>query len=225
MRSRKSSKGSRNSDLKANNSWQKPQPSAKIQASVTGFWANSMNWRKPEDSLRVNLRFIEQMIQNCWHKNGLKPERPSKPPIDGPTMFSPSSPIARAIFQLTAASSMNSFRFPTTSTTFKRNKGALFTKVHCSGAVSFNLLLQLKDSVKKGLRSGRTSGNVNIHRNDPIASPHHGIGIMVITTPVSATTHTDYPTWFRHLVIHFSQSRCHFICKCPRYNHNITLSR
>ena len=46
---------------------------------------------------------------------------------------------------------------------------------------------------------------------------------MVVPTAIGTTSHWYHPSWFGHLVVHFSQGRRHFICQCACYNHNVWL--
>ena len=101
----------------------------------------------------------------------------------------------------------------------------LFTKIHCRGSSLFNLLLQLKNSVKESLSRWRTSRNVNIHRDNPVAPSHNRIRIVIIPPTIGTTSHTNNPPRFRHLIINLPQSRSHFISKRPRHDHDITLPR
>ena len=37
-------------------------------------------------------------------------------------------------------------------------------------------------------------------------------------------SHRNDPSWFRHLIIHFSKSWCHLVCQCTGNYHNIRLT-
>ena len=56
-----------------------------------------------------------------------------------------------------------------------------------AGAADFPL--QKQDAVHQRLGGGRATGDINIHRHDAVAAPHHGIGIMIIAAAIGAAAH------------------------------------
>lgn len=93
------------------------------------------------------------------------------------------------------------------------------------GILPLDFLLKLHESVKQSLRSGRASRDVNIDRNNTIASPDNRVGIMVVAAAVGATAHADNPPGLRHLIVDFPQSGCHFVGKRACDNHAVGLPR
>ena len=53
-------------------------------------------------------------------------------------------------------------------------------------------LPQLKNAVHKSLGCWRASGNIDIDRDDPIATANHRVRIVIIASSVCATAHGDY---------------------------------
>lgn len=41
--------------------------------------------------------------------------------------------------------------------------------------------------------------DIYIDRDNAIATPNNWIGVMIVASPISTTTHRNYPTGFRHL--------------------------
>ena len=88
-----------------------------------------------------------------------------------------------------------------------------------------NLLLQLKDTIQQRLRRRRTPRHINIHRNNPINTPHHTITIMIVPATIRATSHANHPSGLWHLIVALQNSRSHFIGDCACNDHDIRLAR
>ena len=93
------------------------------------------------------------------------------------------------------------------------------------GVVATNLVLQLDDPVEQGLGGGRTPGNVDVHRDDPVAPAHDGIRVVVIAPAIRAGSHRNHPTGLRHLVIDLPQSRGHLVAERTGDDHDVGLAR
>lgn len=87
----------------------------------------------------------------------------------------------------------------------------------------------IKESINKQIHGGGGEKNkmregLQVYRYDSVTSTYDRIRVMIITSTISTRSHTDDPTRFRHLIINFTQCRCHFVGKCTSYNHNIRLT-
>lgn len=111
----------------------------------------------------------------------------------------------------------------TMSRTFKLN--SLLSVPHLNRLHALHLLLQLQDTVQKRLSRWRTSWNVDIDRNNTIAASHHRVWVVIVATAVCARAHRDDPSWLGHLIVDFTQGRCHLIGECARNNDHISLTR
>src|SRR5512146_2090270 len=69
------------------------------------------------------------------------------------------------------------------------------------GVGALDLVLQLDHAIKQRLGGRRAAGNVDVHRNDAVATAHHGIGIMVVAAAVRTRAHGDHPARLGHLVV------------------------
>jgi len=87
-----------------------------------------------------------------------------------------------------------------------------------------HLLLQLEDAIHQRLRSRRATRHIHIHGHNTIAPSRYTIAIMIVATAVRTTAHTHNPSRLGHLIIHLSQGRCHLVCQCAGYDHNIGLT-
>ena len=56
-----------------------------------------------------------------------------------------------------------------------------------------HFLLQLQDPIHECFTCGWASGNINVDRDDPVASPDDTIRVMVIPATVGAGAHGDNP--------------------------------
>lgn len=101
------------------------------------------------------------------------------------------------------------------STDLLRTKYSLIANLlsvpHLNCLHTFDFLLKLEDAVKKCFCSRWTSGNVNINRDDSVTSTNDGIRVMIISPSVCTRSHWDHPSRLRHLIIHLTQSWCHFV--------------
>lgn len=66
---------------------------------------------------------------------------------------------------------------------------------------TFDLLLQLQDTVQEGLRSGGTARDIDVHRDDPITAAHYAVRVVIVATSIGAGAHGDHPARFQHLGI------------------------
>ena len=88
-----------------------------------------------------------------------------------------------------------------------------------------DLALQLQDTVQKRLSTWGAAWHIQVNRNDPIASTHDTVAIVVVTTAICTRAHRDHPAWLWHLVIPLPEGWRHFVCECASHNHDITLTR
>src|SRR5690348_17303761 len=93
------------------------------------------------------------------------------------------------------------------------------------GIGTVDLVLELDNAVQKGFRGRRATGDINIDRDDTVASAHHRVGVVIITAAIGAGAHGYHPARLRHLVIHLAESRRHFITKGSGNNHDVRLTR
>lgn len=87
-----------------------------------------------------------------------------------------------------------------------------------------HLLLQLEHTIHERLSCWRTSRNVNINWNNSITSSCNTVTVVVISTTIRTTSHRNHPSWIRHLVVHLTQRRSHFIRQCACDNHHVRLT-
>lgn len=100
---------------------------------------------------------------------------------------------------------------------------SLFSVPHLDRLLSCDLLLELQNPVQQCLCRWRAPRHVNVHRDDPVAATDHCIRVVVVPTTVCTTPHRNHPPRFRHLVVHFPEGRCHFVCQRACNNHNVRL--
>mmetsp|Transcript_26476 Transcript_26476/g.72785 ORF Transcript_26476/g.72785 Transcript_26476/m.72785 type:complete len:255 (-) Transcript_26476:183-947(-) len=100
----------------------------------------------------------------------------------------------------------------------------LLSHLQQEGLVSLDFLLELKQSEQQGFGRGWASGNVDIYGNNAIATSHHRIRIMVVSTSVCAGTHRDNPSRLRHLIVNLAQSGRHLVGEGTRHDHNVGLT-
>ena len=89
---------------------------------------------------------------------------------------------------------------------------------------SLNFLLELKKTVHESLGSWRTARNVNIHRNDSVTAPDHGVAVVIVSSTIGTTAHTDHPPRLGHLVINLPEGWRHLVCQGSSNNDDISLS-
>lgn len=85
-------------------------------------------------------------------------------------------------------------------------------------------LLEQEDAVHQSFCGRWASRDVNVDRNDSIASSNDRVRVVVVPASIGATSHRDDPSRFRHLIVDLSQRRSHFIRQRSSDNHHITLS-
>lgn len=88
-----------------------------------------------------------------------------------------------------------------------------------------HLALELENAIHQCLTTGRTSGDINIHGDNSVASPDHTVTIMVITPAIRTAAHANDPSRFRHLIVHLAQGGSHLVSQGARNDHDIRLSR
>jgi len=88
-----------------------------------------------------------------------------------------------------------------------------------------HLLLQLENPVHQRLTGRRAPWHINIHWDNSITPPSNTIAIMIITTPIRTTAHTNHPSRVRHLIIDLTECWGHFIGEGAGYNHDVGLTR
>ena len=64
-----------------------------------------------------------------------------------------------------------------------------------------DLLLQLKNTVQQSLSGWRGSRDVDVNRDNPVAAPHDGVRVVVVSAATGAAAHGVYPARLRHLVV------------------------
>ena len=78
-----------------------------------------------------------------------------------------------------------------------------------------------KLTIHQCLTARRASGDINIHRHNPVASPDHTVTIMVVTPAIRTAAHANDPSRFRHLVVHLAQGGSHLVSQGARNDHDI----
>ena len=69
-----------------------------------------------------------------------------------------------------------------------------------------------------------TSGNIDIHRHNTIATTDYRVAVVVVATAVGATTHADNPPRIGHLIVNLTKSGGHFVRQSTGHNHHIGLT-
>src|SRR5271167_1627437 len=64
-----------------------------------------------------------------------------------------------------------------------------------------NFFLEQQDSVEQRFRGWRAPGDIDVNRHNPVASAHHGVGVVIVAAPIGARTHRDDVARLRHLVV------------------------
>ena len=70
-----------------------------------------------------------------------------------------------------------------------------------------DLLLQLKNTVQQSLSGWRATRDVDVNRDDPVASSHDGVRVVVVSAATGAAAHGVYPARLRHLVVDPTENR------------------
>lgn len=87
-----------------------------------------------------------------------------------------------------------------------------------------DLLLELQHSVKKSLGSGRATGDVDVDRDNPIASTDYSVRVVVVSTTVGAGSHGNNPAGLSHLVVNFTEGGSHLVGQSTGNDHDIGLT-
>mmetsp|Transcript_10891 Transcript_10891/g.36089 ORF Transcript_10891/g.36089 Transcript_10891/m.36089 type:complete len:250 (+) Transcript_10891:102-851(+) len=93
------------------------------------------------------------------------------------------------------------------------------------GALTIDLLLQLQKPVNQGFGRRRAARHVDVHWDDAVAAPYHGVRVMVVAAAVGAGAHRQDVTRLRHLVVDLPQCRGHLVGERPRNDHHVGLAR
>lgn len=88
-----------------------------------------------------------------------------------------------------------------------------------------HFLLQLEDAIHKRLTRWWAAWDIDIHGNDSVATPRHGVTVVIVSPTIRARSHGNYPSRVGHLIVHLSQRGSHLVRQCAGDNHNIRLSR
>ena len=67
-----------------------------------------------------------------------------------------------------------------------------------------HLFLELEDAVHQCFTGRRASRDVDINGHNSITSSCNTVAPVIITSSIRARTHTDHPSWIRHLVIYLT---------------------
>ncbi|KAI7514872.1 hypothetical protein KC347_g219 [Hortaea werneckii] len=87
-----------------------------------------------------------------------------------------------------------------------------------------HLLLQLENAKHERLGSRRAARDVDIDRDDPVATPGDGVAVVVVTTAVGTAAHGNDPSRVRHLVVDLTERRRHLVGKRAGHNHHVGLT-
>lgn len=82
---------------------------------------------------------------------------------------------------------------------------------HLSLLHALDFLLQLQNTVEQRLGRRRTTGNIDIYRDDAVASADNWIWVVVIATAIGTTSHWDNPARLGHLIVDLAECRRHFV--------------
>lgn len=88
-----------------------------------------------------------------------------------------------------------------------------------------HLLLQLENAKHERLGGRRTSGHVDIHRHNAVATSGDTVGVVVVATTVGAAAHGDDPSRVRHLIVDLAKGGCHLVGEGTGDNHDVGLAR
>ena len=88
-----------------------------------------------------------------------------------------------------------------------------------------HLLLELQEPVHESLCCGRTPGNIDINRNNPIAASHHRVAVVIVSSSISTASHAHHPPRLRHLVVHLPECWSHLVCESSSHDDHISLAR
>ena len=86
-----------------------------------------------------------------------------------------------------------------------------------------HFLLQLEYAKHERFGSGRATGNIDIHRNDPITASRDRVTVVIVSAAVGTAAHGDDPSRVRHLIVDLPQSRSHFVREGAGHNHDVRL--
>src|SRR5262249_33165505 len=80
----------------------------------------------------------------------------------------------------------------------------------------------LENSIKQGLWGWGAAGDINVDRNKPIHTLHNTVTVIDVSR-CGAGPHRDHIFGFRHLVVDFTNHRCHSPAHGTGYNHEVRL--
>src|SRR3984893_7798746 len=87
-----------------------------------------------------------------------------------------------------------------------------------------NLVLQFHQSPYQSLRTGWATADVDIHGKEMINALKDGIA-AIHPTGRGTGSHSNYPFWFRHLIIDTLYRQGHLVRHRSCYDHHIGLAR
>src|SRR5229473_45355 len=89
-------------------------------------------------------------------------------------------------------------------------------------AFDHDFFLQQRNGINQLLGTRRTSGDIDIHRNDLIHALHERV-IIEDATRSCARSHRNDPLRFRHLLPELANYGCHFVRDAAGNNHQVRL--
>src|SRR5262245_25175360 len=93
-----------------------------------------------------------------------------------------------------------------------------------SRALSADALLELEEPVDDGFGSRRTTGHVDVDRDDGVDPLHHGV-VVVGTAGIGAVAKRHDPFWISHLIEHAPEYRRLAMCDGADHHQKIRLPR
>ena len=102
--------------------------------------------------------------------------------------------------------------------------GTRFNAFFTRAAFGHDLVLQQRDRVDQLLRTRRTSGNVDIDRDDLVHALHERV-VVEDAARRCARAHRDDPLRLRHLLPELANHRRHFVGDAAGNNHQVGLPR
>src|SRR5215831_15230867 len=94
---------------------------------------------------------------------------------------------------------------------------------YASQFLFIDLALQFHECGQKRFRPRRTPGNINIDRDVAVDSFEHVVSLLERTSRDRARAHGDNIFRIGHLIIEAHDLWRHFLCHCPRNNHQVGL--
>jgi len=101
---------------------------------------------------------------------------------------------------------------------------SLLAEPHLQLAAVLDLALQDEQRVEQGLRRGGAARHIDVHRDDPVAAPNHGVAVVVVAPAIGAGTHGEHPLGLRHLVVGDPEGVRHLVGDSPCHDEDIRLA-